>query len=71
MIKLLPTFNLKIYIYAKFQSGYMKKHSCDTAIFKVVGDIQTNTSPMQNTILLDLSSDCNTLDHIILVERPF
>ena len=59
--------------YAKFQSGYRKKHSCETAMFKVVGDIQTNTCLMQSTalILLDLSSAFDTLDHNILLERLF
>ena len=49
-------------LYAKFLSGCRKKHSCETAMFKVVGDIQTNTSLMQNTalILLDLSSAFDT-----------
>ena len=60
-------------LYAKFQSGYTKKHSCETAMFKVVGDIQTNTSLMRNIalILLDLSSAFDTLDHNILLERLF
>ena len=39
-------------LFAKFQSGCRKKHSCETAMFKVVGDIETNTSPIQNTALI-------------------
>ena len=57
--------------YAKFHSGYRKNHSCETALFKVVGDIQANTSQNAALILLDLSSAFDTLDHTILVDRLF
>ena len=48
-------------LYAKFQSGYRKKHSCETAMFEVVGDIQTNTSLMQNTALIVLELQLSIL----------
>ena len=57
--------------YAKFQSGNRKKHFCETAMFKVVGDIQTNISQNTALILLDLSSAFDTLDYTILVDRLF
>ena len=58
-------------LHGKFQSGYKKHHSCETAMFKMVGDIQNVTAKRNNVALLtlDLSSAFDALDHQILLER--
>ena len=58
-------------LHSKFQSGYRKHHSCETSMFKVVGDIQNITSKRSHVamLLLDLSSAFDALDHDILLKR--
>ena len=58
-------------LHAKHQSGYKKKHSCETGMFKMVGDIQQMTSKRNHValLMLDLSSAFDVLDHDILINR--
>ena len=58
-------------LHATNQSGYRKFHSCETAILKVIGDINeiTSTGDMVALILLDLSAAFDTVDHKILISR--
>ena len=58
-------------LHAKFQSGYRKHYSCETAIVKVVGDIQQNVNGTNSAVIvmLDLFSAFDTIDHDILIHR--
>ena len=62
---------LKNKLHAKHQSGYKKKHSCETGMFRMVGDIQQMTAKRNHValLLLDLSSAFDVLDHDILINR--
>ena len=56
-------------LYPKFQSAYRKGHSCETALLKIVDDIQSYIAEkkMVALITLDLSSAFDTIDHEILL----
>ena len=58
-------------LYPKFQSAYRKGHSCETALLKIVTDIQECIAQkkMVALIALDLSSAFDTIDHNILLHK--
>ena len=58
-------------LHAKFQSGYRKHYSFETAIVKVVRDIQQNVNATNSAliVMLDLSSAFDTIDQDILIHR--
>ena len=58
-------------LHSQFQSSYRKNHSCETAMFKVIGDIQKSVSENNNValVLLDSSAAFDTVDHNILLKR--
>ena len=55
----------------KFQSGFRKHHSTETALLKVSSDIMMSADSGKCTVLvlLDLSSAFDTIDHQILLRR--
>jgi len=57
--------------YCKFQSTYRKGHSTETALLKVVNDIQRAAGNGQCTALLalDISSAFDAVDHSTLTDR--
>ena len=58
-------------LYPKYQSAYRKGHSCETALIKVVNDVQKEISSrkMVAMVLLDLSSAFDTIDHHVLLQK--
>ena len=56
---------------ARFQSGYRKFHSCETAMFRILNDIKKGKSRGSSSVLvlLDLSAAFDTIDHAILLKR--
>ena len=57
--------------YCKFQSAYRKGHSTETALLRVVNDIQRAAGNGQCTALLalDISSAFDAVDHATLTDR--
>ena len=57
--------------YCKFQSAYRKGHSTETAILRVVNDIQRAAGNGQCTarLALDISSAFDAVDHSTLTDR--
>lgn len=57
--------------FEKFQSGFRKHHSTESALFKVLNDILlfVDSGDSVMLLLLDLSADCDTADHKILISR--
>ena len=57
--------------FSSFQSAYRSNHSTETALLRVVSDIQCSNDDHKEVILvlLDLSSAFDILDHIILLGR--
>lgn len=62
---------MKVLIYDKYQSGFQKLHSTQTALLKDANDIQiaSNTGDCSILVLLDLSSAFDTVAHHILIHR--
>ena len=58
-------------LHCKFQSSYRKNFSCETALTRVVGDIQYFVSEgfCVLLVLLDNSAAFDTVDHSILLKR--
>ena len=58
-------------LYPNFQSAYRKDHSCETALLKIVNDIQEEieTRKLVALIALDLSSAFDTIDHSHLLHK--
>ncbi len=57
-------------IFEKFQSGFRKHHSTETALLKVLNDIlPVDLGDTVIHILLDLSAAFDTIDHRILISR--
>ena len=53
------------------QSGYKKHHSCETAMIKVVNDIQgvISRNNMAIVLMLDFSAAFDTVDHKLLLDK--
>ena len=58
-------------LYPKFQSSYRKDHSCETALIRLVDDVQMHLSERKNValILLDSSAAFDTVDQHILLQK--
>ena len=54
----------------EYQSVYMKNHSCETSLVKLVNDILwgMENQPVTAVVILDLSAAFNTVDHDLLLE---
>ena len=55
----------------RYQSSYRKSHSCESAMLRVVGDVQRMLKEKNCVVLvlLDSSSAFDTVDHTILLRR--
>uniref|UniRef100_A0A669AZZ0 Reverse transcriptase domain-containing protein n=1 Tax=Oreochromis niloticus TaxID=8128 RepID=A0A669AZZ0_ORENI len=58
-------------IFDKFQSGFRRAHSTETALLRVSSDIlmQNDAGKCSVLLMLDLTSAFDTVDHYILLER--
>jgi hypothetical protein len=58
-------------LHAKYQSAYRKNYSCETALTKLIGDIQYLNFQGQNVILilLDQSAAFDTVNHDTLIHK--
>jgi len=58
-------------LFAKYQSGYRKFHSCESAMLRIMNDIMKAKKQGKSTVLvlLDLSAAFDTIDHTILLNR--
>ena len=58
-------------LFADFQSGYRKHHSCETAVLKIQNDLLMLMDKKDNTVLLllDLSAAFDTINHSLLLKR--
>ena len=71
VLKQLDVFLHENNVHDKFQSGFRKGHSTETALIKVVNDLRVNMDHKNISILilLDLSAAFDTVDHNILLDR--
>ena len=67
----LTLFLEKHKLFDKFQSGFSKRHSTETALLKISSDIMMSADSKDFTVLvlLDLSSAFDTIDHTIMINR--
>ena len=58
-------------LYPEYQSAYRKGHSCETALLKIVNDIQNDVAnrKMVALVMLDLSSAFDTIDKDLLLKK--
>ena len=58
-------------LYIESQSAYKKEHSCETAVLKIVNDIQAEfcKNNMVILLMLDLSAAFDTIDQDILISK--
>ena len=58
-------------LFADFQSGYRRAHSCETSVTKIHNDILMMIDKQQNVVLLllDLSAAFDTINHQILIKK--
>lgn len=58
-------------LFAEFQSGYRKAHSCETAVLKIHNDILIMVDQRKHVVLmlLDLSAAFDTINHKLLIKK--